>query len=77
RKIQTGESPVLIDGEPVPVNAQIHTMSGYSAHADQTDLLRFITGIAVKPKQVHLIHGEAAAKQAFAAELTKLGYVVV
>lgn len=77
RKIQTGESPVLIDGEPVPINAQIHTMSGYSAHADQTDLLRFITGITVKPKQVHLIHGEAVAKQAFAAELTKLGYMVV
>ncbi|QIL85380.1 MBL fold metallo-hydrolase [Vibrio sp. HDW18] len=76
RKIQSGEPVVSIDGAQIPVNAQIHTMSGYSAHADQADLLRFITGIAEKPKQVHLIHGEAAAKQAFAAELTSRGYAV-
>ncbi|KQB08145.1 MBL fold metallo-hydrolase RNA specificity domain-containing protein, partial [Vibrio metoecus] len=74
RKIQSGEKSVWIDGDEIEVKAHIHTMSGYSAHADQADLLRFITGIPEKPKQVHLIHGEASAKQAFAAELTQLGY---
>lgn len=76
REIQSGSKVVQIEQARVEVRAQIHTMSGYSAHADQADLLRFITGIAEKPKQVHLIHGEAAAKQAFAAELTRRGYSV-
>ncbi|ENM5889530.1 MBL fold metallo-hydrolase [Vibrio mimicus] len=76
RKIQSGEKSVWIDGDEVEVKAHIHTMSGYSAHADQADLLRFITGIAEKPKQVHLIHGEASAKQTFSEQLTQLGYSV-
>lgn len=77
RSIQSGQPSVWIEGVEVEVNAHIHTMSGYSAHADKADLLRFITGIPEKPKQVHLIHGEASAKQAFAAELTQLGYSVL
>ncbi|WP_447554432.1 MBL fold metallo-hydrolase RNA specificity domain-containing protein [Vibrio cholerae] len=77
RSIQSGQPSVWIEGTEVEVNAHIHTMSGYSAHADKADLLRFITGIPEKPKQVHLIHGEASAKQAFAAELTQLGYSVL
>ncbi|EKF9070128.1 MBL fold metallo-hydrolase [Vibrio cholerae] len=76
RSIQSGQPSVWIEGTEVEVNAHIHTMSGYSAHADKADLLRFISGIPEKPKQVHLIHGEATAKQAFAAELTQLGYSV-
>ncbi|ENM5894848.1 MBL fold metallo-hydrolase [Vibrio mimicus] len=76
RKIQSGEQSVWIDGDEVEVKAHIHTMSGYSAHADQADLLRFITGIAEKPKQVHLIHGEASAKQTFSEQLTQLSYSV-
>ena len=30
-----------IDSQPIETNAQIHTISGYSAHADQSDLLKF------------------------------------
>ncbi|KFK48616.1 beta-CASP domain protein, partial [Vibrio vulnificus] len=63
REIQTGEKMVQIEQKMVEVRAQIHTMSGYSAHADQADLLAFIQGIAQKPKEIHLIHGEEEAKQ--------------
>ncbi|MCA4015315.1 MBL fold metallo-hydrolase [Vibrio vulnificus] len=62
REIQTGEKMVQIEHEMVEVRAQIHTMSGYSAHADQADLLAFIQGVAQKPKEIHLIHGEEEAK---------------
>ncbi len=57
RELQQGEKQVSIDNKLVEVNAQIHGMSGYSAHADKEDLNRFITGISVPPKEVHLIHG--------------------
>ncbi len=52
-----------IDNQPIEANAQIHTISGYSAHADQSDLLKFVTGIPTQPKAVHLMHGKKEAKR--------------
>jgi metallo-beta-lactamase family protein len=75
--IQQGNKTVWIDEEEVSVNAHIHTMSGYSAHADSDDLLKFVEGIPNKPKQIHLIHGELESKQAFANILRSKGYEVV
>lgn len=63
REIQSGDSVIDINNEQTEVNAQIHTISGYSAHADQNDLLKFVTGVTKQPKAVHLIHGEEEAKQ--------------
>nr|QFF90410.1 RNA-metabolising metallo-beta-lactamase family protein [Vibrio parahaemolyticus]QOS17632.1 ribonuclease [Vibrio parahaemolyticus]QOS19105.1 ribonuclease [Vibrio parahaemolyticus]QOS19518.1 ribonuclease [Vibrio parahaemolyticus]QOS20020.1 ribonuclease [Vibrio parahaemolyticus] len=63
REIQSGSHTVDIDNQPIEANAQIHTISGYSAHADQSDLLKFVIGIPVQPKAVHLIHGEKEAKK--------------
>lgn len=64
RDIQQGNKQVWIDNTPITVNAQIHTISGYSAHADQNDLVNFVQGIQPPPKQVHLIHGEPDSQQA-------------
>ena len=52
-------------------------MSGYSAHADKEDLNRFIAGISVPPREVHLIHGEPNTQSEFAQELLKQGFKVV
>ncbi|MBE4203300.1 MBL fold metallo-hydrolase [Vibrio parahaemolyticus] len=62
RQIQDGANTVEIEGKQIIVKAQIHTISGYSAHADQSDLIRFVEGIHPPPKEVHLIHGESVAK---------------
>ncbi|GEM76079.1 MBL fold metallo-hydrolase RNA specificity domain-containing protein [Vibrio sagamiensis] len=75
--IQNGQTRVIIDEQVVEVNAQIHTISGYSAHADQADLLQFIAGIPTPPKAVHLIHGEQHAKQALADKINPSGIQVV
>ncbi|SKA69290.1 RNA-metabolising metallo-beta-lactamase [Enterovibrio nigricans DSM 22720] len=53
------------------MNAHIHTMSGYSTHADQTDLLRFIAGIPNAPKEVRIVHGDKQAQQALAKQIEK------
>lgn len=55
---------VDIDQQRINIRAEITTLGGYSAHADQTSLVRFITGMRKWPKQVRLIHGEAGAKAA-------------
>ncbi len=53
-----------IDQQRINIRAEITTLGGYSAHADQTSLVRFITGMRKWPKQVRLIHGETGAKAA-------------
>ena len=74
RRIQDGEESVLIEGKRVKVKAQVHTMSGYSAHADMNDLIQFVTAIPTPPKEVHLIHGEGDSKKALYQKLINLGY---
>ena len=76
RALQQGEMSVEIDQARISVNAQIHTMSGYSAHAGQNDLMRFIEGITPPPKSIHLIHGEPKTQKAFAEMLKQNGYTV-
>lgn len=77
QKLQSLPQSVWIDGEEIEVAAHIHNMSGYSAHADNKDLHAFIDGIEVKPREVHLIHGEDEAKSIFARELEDKGFCVV
>lgn len=73
---QGGNGKVWIDHIPVEVKAKTYTLSGYSAHADQSDLLRFVQGIPIKPREIRLVHGETPAKAALAEKLTGLGYNV-
>ena len=75
--IQVGDSIVEIDAQEIQVKAQVHTISGYSAHADRSDLLKFISGIPTAPKVIHLIHGEEDAQQALGKELEGKGFKVV
>lgn len=71
RELQDGRKHVTINEDQVEVKAHIHSMSGYSAHADREDLLAFIDGIESDIKQIHLIHGEPQVKAEFADALVK------
>jgi metallo-beta-lactamase family protein len=46
-------------------------LDGYSAHADQQDLLNFVGRMRTPPRQVRLVHGDDAAKQTLAEHLRK------
>ena len=70
RDLQNQKERVWIDNQPIEVNAQIHTMSGYSAHADQADLIKFVDGIEEGRKEVVVVHGEREAREALCAALT-------
>ena len=69
RQIIDRRNPVRILGDDVPVRAEIHTIGGFSAHADQARLLQWHghTGAA----RTFLTHGEQDAMQAFASRLDK------
>lgn len=62
-RIVAGADTVRLMGEDVAVRAQVHTIGGFSAHADQDDLLAFL-GTAGKP-HVWLVHGEVDVMEAF------------
>ena len=68
---------VLLDGKRYTINAKIHTLSGYSAHADQKNLLSFVRRMRHKPSCVHLVHGEQQAREALRDEILKMGIEVV
>ena len=58
RRIVEGEKKIKIFGEDIAVNAQIEYIEGYSGHADQNELLEFLSGFEKKPKSIFLVHGD-------------------
>lgn len=54
---------VKIFGEEIPVNASIHTMGGFSAHADQRGLLEWFDSIAPSKPRLIITHGEDSARE--------------
>ncbi|MCC5853830.1 MAG: MBL fold metallo-hydrolase [Alkalimonas sp.] len=58
------DAAVIMDGERIEVRAEILSLSGYSAHAGQQDLLNFVTRMRRRPTQVRIVHGDNPAKQA-------------
>ena len=78
RRLVDRQRMVRIRGQEVPVNATIHTLGGFSAHAGKHELLAWIGAIGTKPKTVFLVHGEPRAQDAFAASIREeLGLHVV
>ena len=62
RKLVDGAEEVTIHGEPVKVRASIHTLGGFSAHADQTGLLEWVGAVAPVRPRVIITHGEDRAR---------------
>ena len=62
REIVDGAKWINIYGEDVIVKASIHTINGFSAHAGQKEIIRWIKRIK-KLKKVFLIHGERASQE--------------
>ena len=69
RAIAEHRGEVVLDHQPIAVRASIHTLGGYSAHADQRELLDFMRSTLEPVRAVRLVHGEQAAKHALAAKI--------
>ena len=63
RRLVNRERYVKIFGEKIIVRAKVHTMGGFSAHADQDDLLRWFEPIAKHRPRVCLTHGEDESRE--------------
>ena len=68
RRLIEGAREVDLLSEPVAVRAQIHTINGFSAHADQQELIDWHSRIG-GVENTFLVHGEEAAMSVLAAKL--------
>jgi len=69
RRLRDGVHPVNVFGEPVEVAAEIAAIDGFSAHADQRELVEWVMSLEPAPRRIFLVHGELDAAEALAAVL--------
>jgi len=63
---------VVLDGEKFDIKARVHALSGYSAHADQKELIAWVASMPEKPGRIKLVHGEARAQKALEKKIGEL-----
>ena len=71
REIVNGSKRVRILGQEYPVRARIRRISGFSAHADQNELLKWLRTSPARPRKVFVTHGEPEAADALAELIGK------
>ena len=67
RLLQDGAKDIKMLGEAIPVRAKIKVLGGFSAHADQAEILRWLRTFKKAPKMTYIVHGEPPAAQALDA----------
>jgi metallo-beta-lactamase family protein len=70
RALADGAQFLRIHGQEVPVRAEIVKIDQLSAHAGRSELLRWLSGITVPPRQTFLVHGEPNALESFHGAVT-------
>ena len=76
RQIVDGAKHIRISGEDIKVNADIYTINGFSAHADQRELLYWASK-AGNPETIFLVHGDyEKGMSSMQTELEKKGLTV-
>jgi metallo-beta-lactamase family protein len=58
-RLKQGEEQIKMHGQMVPVHAEVVSIRGFSAHADEADLLDWLSTAARPPRQTFLVHGES------------------
>jgi metallo-beta-lactamase family protein len=69
RQLADGHKTVKIHGAMVPVNAHVALVESMSAHADSSEIMRWLRGFTRSPRTTFLVHGEPAAMDALAAQI--------
>jgi len=75
RQLVDGATSVRIHGQTVPVNARVELIESMSAHADSTEILRWLAAFRQPPKTTFIVHGEPTAMVALEAAIhARLGW---
>lgn len=76
RILVDGAKIFRVVGEEIAVNASIHTLGGFSAHASQTQLINWVNKFNKPHPRLYLVHGENDAKIALREQLSHHGWTV-
>jgi metallo-beta-lactamase family protein len=66
RLLQDGAKEIKLLGEVVPVRARVEVLDGFSAHADQGEILRWLRTFKKPPRMTYVVHGEPPAANTLA-----------
>lgn len=77
-RLVAGERSIRIHGEDIPVNAEIVTLPGMSAHADAEQIVAWLKTAPKPPRAVYLNHGEPDAADALRQRIAReLGWPAI
>src|SRR6185503_11188466 len=77
--LQAGAKEVKLDGQLRPVRCRVQSISGFSAHADESELLDWLRNFTrgkPRPKRIFIVHGDPPAEAALAPKVKALGFDV-
>jgi metallo-beta-lactamase family protein len=74
RIIINGATSVRLFGDQLTVRAAIAHLSGFSAHAGQDELLRWLQTLGSTTAKIYLVHADPPSAQSFAAILKQHGF---
>jgi metallo-beta-lactamase family protein len=69
RRIKEGAEVVNIFGEPVQRRCEVAALDGFSAHADQGEILDWVARLDPAPRRIFLVHGDLTPAQTLAGLL--------
>jgi metallo-beta-lactamase family protein len=80
--LQAGAKTVKLDGVVREVRCKVRSISGFSAHADESELLDWLSNFAAGkssgeagyPRRVFLVHGDPDAQLALEPKVRRLGF---
>ena len=73
--LQAGARTARVEGAVVQVRCKVRSITGFSAHADESQLLDWLRNFSASPpRRVFLVHGEPEAQLAIEPKIQALGY---
>ena len=78
RRLIEGATQVKMLGQLVPVQARVEKLNAMSAHADATEIVRWLRTFPKAPSVTYLVHGEPTAQVALKVRIEReLGWPVM
>ena len=69
RALHEGTHELKMHGKYFDVRAQVRELDTLSAHADQSELMKWVGAIKNKPERIFIVHGESDAAYAFSNKI--------
>jgi metallo-beta-lactamase family protein len=69
RQLLEGAHEIKIRGKYYPVKSRIEVLHGLSAHADQSELLHWMSDLKTAPEKIFVVHGEKQSADTFRVKI--------